>query len=221
MEELLIKNLIKDNLLDFDKLIKKNYRHIGLTEVEAFFLMELYALKEKGIRSLNPKSLTENMSLSEKNVTDLLDSMMQRNYLSFNIKENNKGKTTESFSLDQTIKKIIDYYKNRIDKNIVNTDNKHNTDENEIADILETQLQRQLKPLEVEIIIKWIKDYNYKKDEIKDAIIDAVKAGKISISYIDGILLKKKQNKETKVIKTNRKKSRVLMVRVGKWSGKN
>lgn len=210
MEELLIKNLIKDNLLDFDKLIKKNYRNIGLTEIEAFFLMELYALKEKGIKSLNPKNLTKNMSLSENDVTDLLDSMMQRNYLSFDIKENNKGKMTESFSLDQTIKKIIDYYKNRIDKGIVNTTKKHETDENEIADILETQLQRQLKPLEVEVIIKWIKEYNYSKEKIKDAIIDAVKAGKITISYIDGILLKKKQNKDTSVVNTNRKKSKVL-----------
>ncbi|MFW5794420.1 MAG: DnaD domain protein [Bacillota bacterium] len=210
MEELLIKNLIEDNLLDFDKLIKKNYRHIGLTEVEAFFIMELNALKQKGIKSLNPNNLTKNMSLSETDVTDLLDSMMQRNYLSFEINEDKNGKMTESFSLDQTIKKVIDYYKRRINNKIINTKKEHDTDENEIADILETQLQRQLKPLEVEIIIKWIKEYNYSKAEIKDAIIDAVKAGKISISYIDGILLKKKQNNESKVIKTNRKKSKVL-----------
>ncbi|MCF7924437.1 MAG: DnaD domain protein [Candidatus Izimaplasma sp.] len=210
MEDLIIKNLIKDQLLDFDKLLKKNYRHIGLTEIEAFFLMELYSLKEKGIKSLNPKKLVKNLSLSEKEATDLLDSMMQRNYLSFDIKENKNGKMTESFSLDQTIKKIVDYYKNQINKDIVNTEKKHETDENEIAEILETQLQRQLKPLEIEVIIKWIKDYNYNKDQIKDAIIDSVKSGKISISYIDGVLLKKKRNKDDKLINTNRKKSKAL-----------
>jgi len=210
MELLFVKKLIDDHLLDFDKLLKKTYRQIGLKEIEAFFLMELYTLRHKGISSINPTVLSEHLSLNETELTELLDSMMQREYLSFEIIENKEGLTSESFSLDQTIIKIINYYQSYIEEDIVKTNSVSDTDENEIAEILETQLQRQLKPIEVEIIIKWIKDYHYDKTQIKSAIIEAVKSGKTSISYIDGILLKKSKNKETTVIKTNRKKSKIL-----------
>ncbi|MDA3931459.1 MAG: DnaD domain protein [Tenericutes bacterium] len=210
MELLLIKKLMEKKLLDFDKLLKNTYRQIGLKEIEAFFIMELYSLKMKGETQINPTELIKNLSVSENEATELLDSMMQRDYLSFEIRENKGGKTTESFSLDQTINKIVEYYKSEIEKDIVKTKNTTETDENEIAEILETQLQRQLKPMEIEVIIKWMKEYKYDKLTIKDAIIEAVKSGKTSISYIDGILLKKKQNKDNKVSKTNRKKSDIL-----------
>lgn len=210
MDLLLIKKLIEDHLIDFDKLLKKTYRQIGLKEMEAFFLMELNGLKEKGIHSINPTVIIKQLSLTETEATDLLDSMMQRKYLSFEIIENKEGLTTESFSLDQTIKKIIDHYKEEIENKIVQTKEPSDTDENEIAEILETQLQRQLKPTEVEVIIRWIDEHQYNKKDIKSAIIDAVKAGKTTIAYIDAILLKKSKSEENKVIKTNRKKSKVL-----------
>lgn len=210
MELLLVKKLIEDGLLDFDKLLRKTYRYIGLKEMEAFFLMALHALKLKGIDHANPSMITESLSIDENQVTELLDDLMQRKYLSFEIIENKEGLTSESFSLDQTLSKIIGYYKQHIDEEIVHVDQPSDTDENEIAEILETHLQRQLKPLEVEIIIKWIHEYTYQKHDIKDAIIESVKAGKTSISYIDGILLKKSKHKEDKVIKTNRKKSQAL-----------
>jgi DNA replication protein len=210
MERLLINKLIEDGIIDFDKLIKKTYKDIGLKEVEAMFLMELHALSLKGIKTINPKIITNHLSLNEEEAINLLDSMMQRDYLSFDIKENKDGLTTESFSLDQTISKIITYYNQIIEEAIIHTEKPSDTDENEIAEILETQFQRQLKPLEVEVIIKWIKEYNYQKKDIKSAIIDAVKAGKTSISYIDGILLKKSKHKDEVVSKSNRKKSKIL-----------
>lgn len=210
MEKLLVKKLIDEHVIDFDQLIKKTYKGIGLKEVEAIFLMQLYALKDKGISIINPKVITKHLSLNESEAANLLDDMMQRGYLSFDILENKDGVTSESFSLDQTITKIIAYYKHLIEEEIVYTDHDSDTDENAIAEILETQFQRQLKPLEVEVIIKWIKEYHYQINDIKSAIIDAVKSGKTSISYIDGILLKKSKNQSEKVLKTNRKKSKIL-----------
>lgn len=210
MEFLIIKRLIDDKLLDFDKLLKNNYRDIGLNEMEVFFLMELNSIREKGITSITPNSLTQQLSLNEVEAANLLDSMMQREYLSFKVIENKEGKTTESFSLDQTILKIIDLYKKNIEKDIVKTNSEPKVDEGEISEILETQLQRQLKPLEVEIIIKWVKEYKYDLKSIKNAIIDSVKAGKTSIAYIDGILLKEQKKQKDIVSQSKRKKSKIL-----------
>lgn len=210
MEELFVKTLIEDHVIDFDKLIKKTYKEIGLKEVEAIFLMQLYALKDKGVTTINPTVITEHLSLNVDEAANLLDRMMKKAYLSFNIIENKDGISSEIFSLDQTITKIVAYYRKKIEADIVHSSGNSDTDENEIAEILETQLQRQLKPLEVEVIIKWISEYQYQKKDIKSAIIDAVKSGKTSISYIDGILLKKTKKKDDKVVNSNRKKSKIL-----------
>lgn len=210
MEKLLVKRLIEEQVIDFDKLIKKTYKDIGLKELEAIFLMQLNALKEKNISIISPTVITEHLSLNEEEAANLLDRMMKRGYLSFDMIENKEGVTSESFSLDQTITKIIAYYRKKIEDDIVQSSDDSESDESEIAEILETQLQRQLKPLEVEVIIKWIHDYQYQKNEIKSAIIDGVKSGKTSITYIDSILLKKSKAKSNKSTKTNRKKSKIL-----------
>jgi len=210
MNVLLVKQLLKEQIIDFDRMIKKSYKAIGLKEVEAIFLMELHTLTEKNVKSINPTVIASYLSLDEEEAANLLDSMMQRGYLSFVLSENKQGVMTESISLDQTIKKILTYYQQQVDEAIVKTQHESDTDESEIAEILEIQLQRQLKPLEVEVIIKWIHEYHYQKNDIKAAIIDAVKAGRTSISYIDNVLLKKSKNQVGKTIKTNRKKSKIL-----------
>ncbi len=77
--------------------------------------------------------------------------------------------------------------------------------------MLEKNFQKQLKPIEVELIIKWVNEYKYTKEDIKEAIFMAVKAHKYSISYLDGVLLQKRQiDQGVKVRKTNKKKSTVL-----------
>lgn len=210
MKNLLIQKLIDEQVIDFDKMIKKTYKHIGLKEVEAIFLMALFSLKQKGVTSINPSIISSHLSLNVEEATILLDSMMQREYLSFDIKENKDGKTTESFSLDQTIAKVINFYQEQIESDILSTENSSDTDESEIAEILETQFQRQLNMNEVQVIVDWIHKYNYTKDEIKSGIVDAVKSGKTSMSYIDSIILKNSKRKDEKVTKTNRKKSKIL-----------
>jgi DNA replication protein len=49
-----------------------------------------------------------------------------------------------------------------------------------------------LKPLEVEIIQKWINEDHFEMIEIKRALLDAVQANKFSMSYVDSILIKRK-----------------------------
>jgi DNA replication protein len=94
---------------------------------------------------------------------------------------------------------------------IMKTDSKHETLEDEIVDLLEKNFQKQLKPLEVELISKWIHEYKYTKEDIKEAIFTAIKANRSSISYLDSVLLKKRQvNQDVKVRKTNKKKSSAL-----------
>lgn len=211
MEVLILKKMINEGIVDFDKLLKKTYKELGLTELEAFLLMELNYLKNKGIDFITPKILTKKLTISEEDAMKLLEKLMQNKYLSFSIMKGENGKQKETFNIDLTYRKILEYYQDLIVTEMMTSDSTYDTLEDEIVELLEKNFQKQLKPLEVEMITKWIHEYKYTKEDIQEAVFSALKANRYSISYLDGVLLKKRQvNQEVKVKRTGKKKSKVL-----------
>lgn len=211
MEVLILKKMINEGIVDFDKLLKKTYKELGLTELEAFLLMELNYLKNKGIDFITPKILTKKLTISEEDAMKHLEKLMKNKYLSFSIMKGENGKQKETFNIDLTYRKILEYYQDRILTEMMTSDSTYDTLEDEIVELLEKNFQKQLKPLEIEMITKWIHEYKYTKEDIKEAVFSALKANRYSISYLDGVLLKKRQvNQEVKVKRTGKKKSKVL-----------
>ncbi|MDD3712982.1 MAG: DnaD domain protein [Candidatus Izemoplasmatales bacterium] len=211
MEVMILKKMIAEGIIDFDKLLKKTYKDLGLTEMEAFLLMELNVLKVKEIHFVTPKILTKKLTITEEQAVALMDGLMQKKYLNFILIKGQNGKQKESFDIDLTYRKILEFYQNKILEEMMTSSHKYETLEEEIVELLEKNFQKQIKPLEVEMIIKWVHEYKYTKDDIKDAVFTAIKANRYSISYLDSVLLKKRQiNQEVKIKKTGKKKSQVL-----------
>lgn len=211
MEVMILKKMIVEGIIDFDKLLKKTYKDLGLTEMEAFLLMELNVLKVKEIHFVTPKILTKKLTITEEQAVALMDGLMQKKYLNFILIKGQNGKQKESFDIDLTYRKILEFYQNKILEEMMTSSHKYETLEEEIVELLEKNFQKQIKPLEVEMIIKWVHEYKYTKDDIKDAVFTAIKANRYSISYLDSVLLKKRQiNQEVKIKKTGKKKSQVL-----------
>jgi DNA replication protein len=155
--------------------------------------------------------LTKKLTISEEDAMKHLEKLMQNKYLSFSIMKGENGKQKETFNIDLTYRKILEYYQDRILTEMMTSDSTYDTLEDEIVELLEKNFQKQLKPLEIEMITKWIHEYKYTKEDIKEAVFSALKANRYSISYLDGVLLKKRQvNQEVKVKRTGKKKSKVL-----------
>lgn len=208
---MILKKMIAEGIIDFDKLLKKTYKDLGLTEMEAFLLMELNVLKVKEIHFVTPKILTKKLTITEEQAVALMDGLMQKKYLNFILIKGQNGKQKERFDIDLTYRKILEFYQNKILEEMMTSSHKYETLEEEIVELLEKNFQKQIKPLEVEMIIKWVHEYKYTKDDIKDAVFTAIKANRYSISYLDSVLLKKRQiNQEVKIKKTGKKKSQVL-----------
>jgi len=211
MEVMILKKMIEEGIVDFDKLLKNTYKDLGLSELEAFLLMELNALKMKGTSFITPKILTKKLTMTEDDAFNLMNELMKKKYLNFVLIKGDNGKQKESFDIDLTYRKIMEYYQDKVMDDMMTSKNTYDTLEDEIVELLERNFQKQLKPMEVEIIIKWIHDFKYTKEDIKEAIFQAIKANRFSISYLDSVLLKKRQvNQEIKVKKTGKKKSKVL-----------
>jgi DNA replication protein len=67
------------------------------------------------------------------------------------------------------------------------------TKERELVELFEEEFKKPLGVLDIQTITKWLNEDKYSIDEIKDALFDASKQGKLSIKYVDGILLKRSQ----------------------------
>lgn len=221
MDYAVIKKLIEEEIIDFDKMLLKNYKKIGLSEIEAFLLIELNNQKKLGQTFISPSKLVKKLTVSEEKLLQTLDGLIKKQYLIIRLVKQAKGKETEDFSLDNTVMKLIEVYKGQIKTDVTKTNNTYDSKEEEVVDLLENQFQKQLKPLEIELIQKWINEDNYSIDEIKRAVLDAIKANKSTISYVDGVLLKKtKTRKKTNKTKYDTEKSEALKAFFDSWEKK-
>ncbi len=218
MDYAVIKKLIEEDIIDFDKMLLKNYKKIGLSEIEAFLLIELNNQKKTGQTFISPSKLVKKLTVSEEKLLQTLDDLIKKKYLIIRLIKQDKGKETEDFSLDNTVSRLIDVYKTQIKLEITKSEKTFDSKEEEIVDLLENQFQKQLKPLEIELIQKWINEDNYTIDDIKRAILDAIKANKSTISYVDGVLLKKSRTKKKQnTQKYNTEKSEALKAFFDSW----
>ena len=211
MEVMILKKMISEGIVDFDKLLKSTYKDLGLTELEAFLLMELNTLKIKGTDFVTPKILTKKLTITEEQAVSLMDELMKKKYLNFILVKGQNGKQKESFDIDLTYRKILEFYQMKIMDEVMMSKDSYDTLEDEIVELLERNFQKQLKPIEVELIIKWVHEYKYTKEDIKEAVFQAIKSHRYSISYFDGVLLKKPQvNQDIKMRQTTKKKFKKL-----------
>ncbi|MBU1144846.1 MAG: DnaD domain protein [Firmicutes bacterium] len=221
MDYNLAKKLIEDDILDFQKMMFKNYKFIGLSEIEAFIIIELHNQMRQGNTFLNPSKIIKNITISKDELLTILDSLIKKGYLSIQLKKTKSGKDTEIFFLDGTIQKILLYYQKVIKDEIINQPKKYETNEEELVDMIESQFQKLLTPLEIEIIQKWLSEDHFEMLEIKKALLDAIKANKYSISYVDSILIKRRAKlKKSSDVVYNPEKSEALKAFFDSWEKK-
>jgi len=192
MDYLLAKRLLTEGVLDFDKLVLKNYKAIGMSEFEAIVVIELNNQMKKGNTFLSPAKLGKNLSMTQEELLGILDQLLKKELLTIQIKKAKNGKETEIFLLDNIIEKIFVNYQNQLKDELINKPKQYESNADEIVDLIETHFQKQLKPLEVELIQKWLDEDKFDVMEIKRALLDAVKANKFNLSYVDSAMLKRR-----------------------------
>lgn len=211
MNCLLAKKLIEDGVLDFDKLVFRQYKTIGLSEIEAFILIELCHQKQQGNTFLSSTRIGKNVTIPKEQLLAILDSLMKKDLLTIQIRKSKSGKETEVFLLDNALERILEAYEAELCNDIINLPKKFTSSADEIVDLIENQFQKQLTPLEIEIIQKWLDEDHFELLDIKKALLDAIKANKLSLSYVDSILVKRRAKaKPADTVTYNHEKSEAL-----------
>lgn len=193
MDVINMKSMIKKNIIDFTELVLNNYHKIGLDETDAIIVIKLHYLLNKQITFIHPRKLANMLTISPTTTAKRLNNLIERKYVSISLVKNGNGKETESFSLDHVIELIVKAdFEEKVQENSVENSNIVTR----LVSLFETEFRKPLSVLDIQTITKWLNDDEYTFDEIKNALFEASKMRKLTIKYVDKILLSKDSEEE-------------------------
>ena len=182
-----IGKLIKSKTISFNEMLIKYYPRLNLNETEAMILMVLYVQQDETGEVLSTENLIGKVSLNEEELSLVILSLINKGLLELLIDENNK----EKFSIDTVIEKLGDLI---TDNDSTNSTYDRQEIMSELVEYIEKSYQKILSSSDLMIINNWL-DLRYKVEDIKQAILDSLKAKKMHLKYADAILVNRKKDR--------------------------
>lgn len=170
------------------------YQALGLNEADLVILIKILHAYE--ISNLQPSIdiLKQGTTMQETEVTMIIQKLIRLDLLSMKVGKNSEGKFSEFINLDgffNQFAQLLEHEKQQLDS------------ENETAQFkrlfskVESSFGRALSPLEIETLSQWIDVNHYPHQLIEAAIDEALSHNKLSLKYIDRILLNWQKNNVT------------------------
>lgn len=181
--------LIKAKTIPFINTLIKNYSKLKLNETEAMVLLLLYIQQEENNQQLLISNLEKQMSLSQDEISSIILGLIQKGLIELTIQEDHK----EYFNID-----------NLFDQLGLAIDEAHEQDKTlerkekiqTISTYIESTYGRAVNNNDLILINNWL-DLGYSIEEIKEAILDSLKAKKLHLRYADAILASRNKQRET------------------------
>ncbi len=171
----MLKELLNARSINIYLVLLKEYRRLGLDEVELVILMNLFLDNENGIYVLKFKKLTQRMSISVNECEEKMQGLMNKGFVEIRVEYDKQNRATEYFDLNPTLKMLEKIY------SLEAEDEKNQ----KIISMIEHQLGSALSPNDINVVLSW-KSYSY--EEIMEAYSKALANGVVSVNYINSIL---------------------------------
>lgn len=197
-EARILKKLIDDDIVEVNALLIKYHKELNISGNEFFVLSTLSRQEVKKNYIYSSKLVMEKTGLSQNDFFQSLEKLDNQGYVKITPGTNPKtGKQVEYYSLDSLYERITDIYLEQIKKE---NEEKSGSLQEKIVNLYFDTFERPIAPNEGEIIMRWIQEGQFTYEDIKNAMMDALKVGKYSLRYIDSKLIKSKlaskENKE-------------------------
>jgi len=192
-----LKRLVSKNVIDFSELLLLNYHKLDLDETDVVMLIKLHHMINNNVSFIGPKQLSKQLSISTPTTAKRLNNLIDKEFIRLELVIGENGKEKEKYNLDKVMEKILaaDQEKERKQKK--------QSIEAELVELFETEFKKQLSVLDIQIITKWLNEDKYTVDEIREALFKSVKARKLTIKYVDAILLNTEKEAPKTYKKTN------------------
>lgn len=189
--------IIRQELLD-------HYADMGLNETELVILIKLLHSAEISNKQPSIESLQRGSTLDSREITAIIQRLIQYDLLELNVNKDEEGKFTEYMNLDKFYTRLSELM-DEIEVKEVAKDNAV-AFENVFKNIEQT-FGRALSPYEIETINQWLDVDQHELPVIQAALDEAASQNKLNFKYIDRILLNWKKN-NVKTIEDSKKISR-------------
>lgn len=197
-----ILEFFKDGNIVIPMYFLKRYGDFKISAEEFIFLMYLYNLGNKF--SFNPNKYAEELNINLTKIMEYVDKLSDRKLIRVEVVKNDKGVMEETVLLDDFYSKL-----SLITIDEVVKEEKNNSINSNIFEVIEKEFGRSLTPIEYEISKAWL-DNGMSEELIKEAIREATLNGVSSLRYIDKILYEWGKNniKTAKDVEKNRLRHR-------------
>ncbi len=205
---------IEQGNVTIPQLFFQHYKSLGLKDIDAMLVMHMNAYQSEGNSFPTPSDFTSRMDLTENQVSQIFQRLMQHGFLKIGQNEDSDGVLYETFSLLPLWERVIDQVTSISEEEI---SQEQENAEGEIFKLFEQEFGRLLSPMECETITMWLDVDSHSTDIIRAALKEAVIAQKLSLRYIDRILFewKKKNVKTMSDVEKQTKSFRTIGVKTG------
>lgn len=183
-------DLLKNNVIEFNKILLDKYSEIGLNEVEVIILMKLNNFLLQGEKSVSVFSKLTSKTISEEECSDIVIDLVKKGYVSMEISSTN---SKEVFSLDETYQKLS-FVLEGLDT--LKDDEIRKINVKKTLNDLEKELQISLSALDIQAVNRWYYESSYTYEEISEGIIEALKNKRRGVAFIDRYLYRMHLPKE-------------------------
>lgn len=192
-------NLIKDNVIDFAKLLLDKYYLLKLSEKEVIILIKLNNSLNASKNTLQVNELSDNTSMSVEECSKIIIELVTRGFITLELSNID---SKETFNLNETYTRLSMILSGEKEE----FENKQKEQlEKEIVDSLEKELNKTLSSLELQLVSHWVYEYHYTNEEIMDAMYKSLKNKTKSIKMIDRCLYNNhhKEEKNEEIVNSN------------------
>lgn len=182
-------------------LLLENYKKLRLSDEEMMVLLHLHAFISQGNTFPSIEQLQERVTCSASKLTLILNRLHKDRFLAIESSQDKQGKLQEAYSLDPLWEKLARYLalgQKEVEANqetslawpVESTQLAEQKKlEQEIFKHFEAEFGRPLSPMECETITLWLDEDKYDAQLIYLALREAVISNKLSLRYIDRILM--------------------------------
>ncbi|MDW4086100.1 DnaD domain-containing protein [Staphylococcus saprophyticus] len=189
--------IIRRELLD-------HYNQLGINEAELVILIKLLHASESSNKQPSIESLQQGTTFGSRDVTTIIQSLIQHDLLELKVEKDEEGKFTEYMNLNQFYVKLSEIMEQ---VNIKVEEENTEVEFNVLFQQIEQAFGRPLSPFEIETLNQWLDIDKHELSVIQAALDEATSQNKLSFKYIDRILLNWKKN-NVKTIEDSKKISR-------------
>ncbi|SFJ50816.1 DnaD domain-containing protein [Thermoflavimicrobium dichotomicum] len=184
-------HLLQEGSIALPVVLFKEYKRLGLSEKEVMLLIHLYLYQEKEHKTFPTiNELEERMNVTADELIQLIERLVRSGLLEIEEEVNESGLHSERYCLTPLFERLAISYMERQNE----TEEKQENSYENIFHLFEQEFGRPLSPWECETLAQWIDVDGYKEELIEAALREAIFCGKMSIRYIDRILLEWQQN---------------------------